>query len=395
MKRIALYQQLLAGRPTRGPHVFFPLFNHEYQQADTAAHRLYYIVKTDDVVALRQQYSEGELNANRIIFLKERNHRFKVLHETLDILFVLLRFRISLLHVISYSSSHDPIWTLKILHFLRPIWRIRKTFALTYNGVPTGFKLGYAGHHKEDIKYENLFRRIAFDGIFTWFDDVKEWAETSGVFRKIPIVSTPTSRFCDMQKFFPAQHKEKTMVWAGAFVEYKRPLMFLEALRHISDQQPHLLTGWKVIFIGNGVLEDTIRHFIQSNNLNSLIEIRPAQKNYYQLINTTMLHVSTQSIDHFPNLVINEAMASGCAVIATNVGRAHLFVQHLHNGYLTATDDEPGLRDALVAFLSLTELQRSNMLQNSRTLAETVHTPANFIRSIDQFWTEVMNSPTL
>jgi len=392
MKRIALYQQLLAGRPTRGPHVFFPLFNHEYQQADTAAHRLYYIVKTDDVVALRQQYSEGELNAKRIIFLKERHHRFKVLHETLDILYVLLRLRISLLHVISYSSSYDPIWTLKVLHFLRPVWRIRKTFALTYNGVPTGFKLGYAGHHKEDVKYENLFRRIAFDGIFTWFDDVKEWTETSGVFRKIPIVRTPTSRFCDMQKFFPAPHKEKIMVWAGAFVQYKRPLMFIEALAQIQLNNPELIKDWKVIFIGSGKEKAAIENLIQKTQLSWMVEIRPAMTNYHELINTTMLHVSTQSLDHFPNLVINEAMASGCAVIATNVGRAHLFVRHLHNGYLTTTDDEPGLRESLISFLSLTESERATMLGNSRLLAETVHTPANFIRSIDQFWSEVINS---
>jgi glycosyltransferase involved in cell wall biosynthesis len=90
--------------------------------------------------------------------------------------------------------------------------------------------------------------------------------------------------------------------------------------------------------------------------------------------------------------VINEAMASGCAVIATNVGRAHLFVRHLYNGYLTTTDDEPGLRESLISFLSLTETERATMLGNSRLLAETVHTPANFIRSIDQFWSEVINS---
>lgn len=213
MKRIALYQQILANRPIRGPHVFFPLFNQAYQLSKASSHEVYYFLKTNDVEALKKQYSEGELNAARIVFIPERNHRFKVAHETLHLLWLLIQYRISLLHVISYSSSYDPIWTLKILQFLKPIWPLRKTFALTYNGVPTAFKLQYAGHHKEDIKYENLFRRIAFEGIFTWFDDVQEWAQTSGVFKKIPIVRTPTSRFCDIQNSILPLTKKKS--WCG------------------------------------------------------------------------------------------------------------------------------------------------------------------------------------
>jgi glycosyltransferase involved in cell wall biosynthesis len=385
LKKIALYQQILYNRPIRGPHVFFPLFNKEYQNSDAKSHDVFYLLKTDNIEGLKNQYKEGELLAPNIVFLQERHHRFKVLHETFDILYTLIRYRISIFHVISYSSSYDPITTLKVLDFLRPIWRLKKTFAITYNGIPTAFKLGYAGHHKEDVKYENLFRRIHFDGIFTWFDDVKEWASTSGVFKTVPIVRTPVSRFCDIQKFYPADNKQKIMVWAGAFVEYKRPLMFVEALAL-------LLQGWKAIFIGTGKEQAAIEKAISDAQLQNLIDIKPAMQNYHELINTTMLHVSTQSLDHFPNLVINEAMAAGCAVIATNIGRAHLFVKHQYNGYLTASDDVDGLETSLIDFLSLSDIERQTMLNNSRKLTETVHTPENFVKTIDAFWTEVMNA---
>jgi glycosyltransferase involved in cell wall biosynthesis len=395
MKKIAVYQQILAGRPIRGPHVFFPLFNRHYQHSIIAQHRLYYFLKTDDLSLLKSQYPEGELDAPNVILIPERHHRFKVFHETLHLLLLLIKYRISILHIVSYSSSYDPIWTLKILQWLSPFWPMRKTFALTYNGVPTAFNLNYSGHHKEDIKYENLFKRIRFQGIFTWFEDVKDWAADSGVFKQPPIVRTPVSRFCDIQKFYPAPNKQKIMVWAGAFVVYKRPLMFLEALAWIHNNNPKLLLEWKVIFIGTGLQENDIRKFIKEHDLESLVEIRPSEKNYYHLINTTMLHVSTQSIDHFPNLVINEAMAAGCAIIATNVGRAHLFVKDRQNGYLTPSDDEPGLRHSLIEFLSLTDQERQRMLDYSRKLTETVHTPDNFIRSIDAFWQEVLEKPLL
>jgi len=392
MPRIALYQQILYNRPLRGPHVFFPLFNLEYQKSTVKEHEIYYLLKTDNIIGLQNQYKEGELYAPNIIFLKERHHRFKTWHESFDLIITLIRLRISLLHVISYSSTFDPITALKFLHFVRPIWRLKKTFAITYNGIPTAFRLGYTGHYKADIKYENLFRRIHFDGIFTWFDDVKDWAENSGVFKSVPIVRTPVSRFCDIQKFYPASEKQKIMVWAGAFVVYKRPLMFIHALANINHKSPDLLRGWKVIFIGSGKEQQNIEDAIASLNLHDLIEIKPAMQNYQELINTTMLHVSTQSLDHFPNLVINEAMAAGCAVIATNIGRAHLFVKHHHNGYLTATDDVDGLEASLIDFLSLSDTDRQSMLNNSRNLTETVHTPNNFVKTIDAFWTEVMNA---
>lgn len=363
--------------------------------ADNASHQLHFFVKTDNIEKLKKQYVAGELDMTNISFIKERHHRFKNWHETFDFIVLLIWHRIQLLHVVGYSSTFDPIHTLNLLEFLKPIWKLRKTFALTYNGVPTAFKLGYTGHYKDDVKYEQLFKTIHFEGIYTWFADVEEWANTSGVFRTPPIVRAPTSRFCDVKKFFPSAQKEKIMVWAGAFVVYKRPLMFLESLSNIRMQSPHLLEDWKVICIGTGAQEGEMRQYIDAHGLKDLVEIRGAQQNYYELINTTMLHVSTQSVDHFPNLVINEAMASGCAVIATNIGRAHLFVQHEFNGFLTPTDDEPGLRESLIAFLSLSNEQRENMLKNSRYLAETVHTPARFIENIDTFWKEVFKGPLL
>jgi glycosyltransferase involved in cell wall biosynthesis len=392
MKRIALYQQLLADRPMRGPHVFFPLFNKEYNTTKAGSHQLHYFIKTDNIDRLKKQYYSGELEAQNISIIQERHHRFKDWHETLDFILLLIRHRINILHIVGYSSTLDPLHTLKTLEFLKPIYKLKKTFSITYNGIPTAYKLKYASPYEQDIKYENLFRRIQFEGIFTWFEDVIDWAAHSGIFKKPVIVHTPISRFCDVEKFFPSPHKEKIMVWAGAFVNYKRPELLLEALRSIAQEKDHLLEGWKVIFIGSGKKEQEIAHFIEENNLSALIEIRPAIPNYYVLINTTMLHISTQSIDHFPNLVINEAMASGCAVIATNIGRAHLFVQDGYNGYLTKTDDTDGIRQALIQFLELNDDQRNTMLANSRRLCESVHTPSNFIKSIDTFWQEVIDA---
>jgi len=387
-KRIALYQQLLAGRQVRGPHVFFPLFHSEYQKADNTEFELFYIVKTDDPEKLKRQYPTHELEAHNVIFLPEHNSRFKKLIETKDLLMLLLKHRIKLLHIISFTLN-DPIHQLLFLQKLKMIWPVKITMSITYNGFPRAFDSGYTGRFEKYLAYDKLFHAVKFDGIYSWFENVIDWVKNSGIFANGPIATAVESRFCDIEKFHP-EKKEKIIVWAGAIVSYKRPEMFINSLAAIKKANPQLLNGWKVIFIGDGELTQDIHQSIIANGLKDLVEMRPTSNTYYELINRSMVHVSTQELDHFPNLVINEAMAAGCAIIATNVGRAHLFVVNGDNGYLTSTDDEHGLTVSLEKFLSQSPELWERMMHNSRLLCETVHTPANFIKGIDAFWHQVL-----
>lgn len=387
-KKIALYQQILAGRQIRGPHIFFPLFHAEYQKAENTEFELFYFIKTDNPDALRKQYPSGEFDAKNVIFLREHNSRFKTLLETKDLCLLLLKHKISLLHVISFTLQ-DPVYQLRFLQKINWLWPLKFTLSITYNGFPAAFESGYTGRFAKYLAYDKLFRSVRFDGIYSWFENVIQWVNTSGIFPNKPIAKAVESRFCDIGKFHP-ENKEKIMVWAGAIVEYKRPEMFVEALHRIRQKNPQLLDGWKAIFIGDGELKEPISEMISRYGLSDLIEMRKTSNTYYELINRSMLHVSTQSLDHFPNLVINEAMASGCAVIATNVGRAYLFVKENENGYLTPTDDTDGLTTSLERFLALTMEERQRMMDYSRKLCETVHTPATFIKGIDAFWHQVL-----
>ncbi len=76
-KKIAFYQQILAGKPVRGPHIFFPLLNSEYQTSSNSEFELFYFIKTDNPQALQKQYPNRELDGKNVIFLKEHNSRFK------------------------------------------------------------------------------------------------------------------------------------------------------------------------------------------------------------------------------------------------------------------------------------------------------------------------------
>ena len=387
-KKIAFYQQILAGKPVRGPHIFFPLLNSEYQTSTDAEFELFYFIKTDNSQALRKQYPKGELEGKNVIFLKEHNSRFKKYLEIKDLFFQLLKHKISLLHVISFTLD-DPISQLLFLQKLKGILSLKITLQITYNGFPTAFNNGYTGRFSKYIEYDKLFRKLNLDGVYTWYENDIPWIEKSGIFKNKPLAATIRTRFCDIKKFHPKK-KEKIMIWAGALVNYKRPEMFIEALSIVDQQNANLLKDWKALMLGDGEMHAELMSMISSKGLEKIVELRPASRNYHEDLNTCMLHVATQELDHFPSLVINEAMASGCAIIATNVGRAYLFVEQGKNGFLTPTDNASGVADSLIKFLSQSEENIESMMNKSRVLCETLHTPANFIKGIDSFWHNVL-----
>ncbi len=386
--RIAIHHNLLSNRNRRGPDIFFPTFFKHYSKAINTKFELYYFVKTDNIASLQKEYSNGEFNIDNIVFLREYHNRFKWQLETLELIWKLLYYRISIFQVLTYSNMFDPLPQLKWMQRLGWIWKIKKAFVITYDGIPTAHKLKYEGRFNLDIKYENLFRRIQFDGIYSWYDDFVDWVHTSGVFEKKPIVRSINSRFCDMAKYYPMA-KEKKIVWASALVDYKCPEMFIEAIALVRDKNAELLKEWQVCIYGNGPLEKALLRIIDQHNLSDIIRLESGLNNLAPVLNESMCYVSTQELENFPSLAMNEAMAAGNVIIARNVGRTHLFVEHGKNGFLAPKDDAQGIADCLEQFLSSSN-RHADMMRHSRHLCETVHTPENFIREIDIFWSELL-----
>ncbi len=389
-KRIAMFQHILASKPVRGPMIFFPIFNSEYQNNSNTQFELYYLLRTDDVGALSKRFGSTTLGVKNIIILPERNHRFKKIVENLELIWHLFKLRVDLLYLANVDDTLEPAPALRVLQKLSSLWKIKKTYAVTYNGFPAAYNANYTGQFEGIKKYEAFFREIHLDGVYTWYDDVIDWIATCEMFKSKPIVRTIQSRFCDTKKYYPDEEKNKIIVWAGALVAYKRPEMLLQAIEAINNKRPTLLEGWKVIYSGSGNYSATLKELIAAKKIEHLIEVREASDNYHVLLNDATCMVSTQTLDHFPSLAINEAMASGCAIIATNVGRAHLFVKHGINGYLTTTDDAEGITNALILFLEQSDTGRQDMMQASRNECETTHTADNFIKQIDSFWNEVL-----
>lgn len=387
-KTVALYQQILTKSELRGPSYFFPLLNKTYPKEELAQYNLIYLLKTDNKEALIKGARNNEFDAANIVFVPTRNHRFKKIHETLDLFYFILKYRLVLIHFCTFSTE-DSFIPLKRLSRLPGCIRPRFTLNITYNGHAPAFLNNYQGRFSKYQERHQDYKQVKWSGVLSWFTDIFEFAEKSGYFGKKPVVATVESRFCDMEVFHPIA-KEKIIYWAGALESYKQPEFFLDAIRMLKEEVPDTLQNWRFIMIGSGPLHDSIQKFIADHDLGSYIETQPTQPDYFKLVNRSMAHVSTQALDHFPNLVINEAMAGGCAILATNVGRIGLFVNHGENGLLSKTEDAQGIKEILHQFITMSDSDRNQMLAASRSFCETHHSPSQFIRQIDQFWSKVL-----
>jgi glycosyltransferase involved in cell wall biosynthesis len=103
--------------------------------------------------------------------------------------------------------------------------------------------------------------------------------------------------------------------------------------------------------------------------------------------------VSTQAIENFTTLAMLEAMASGNAVIAENVGQTGEFVRHGENGLLVSPATVEAFADAMAEYLRHPE-RHDALAAASRSLATSVHTIEHFADDIIAFWRAVLDRDT-
>ena len=85
-----------------------------------------------------------------------------------------------------------------------------------------------------------------------------------------------------------------------------------------------------------------------------------------------------------------EAMASGNAIVARNVGQTELFVKNNINGLLIEPDAPSGLAEILASLMKDQE-RISSMGKESVKLIREVHNVPNFITQIQHFCKSLLN----
>ena len=169
----------------------------------------------------------------------------------------------------------------------------------------------------------------------------------------------------------------------------KNPMMLLKAIKLVIEKENKLVKGWKFLICGNGPLRSKVTDYINENDLNQIIQYESEINDMSIYFNKSKCFISTQNYENFTSLSMNEALASGNAIISRNVGQTCLYVKDGLNGYLLEEDNVPSLARTIIKYLR-NERFHNNLQEASYELSVNKHNFSNFINELELFWSKVL-----
>ncbi|MDC0055034.1 glycosyltransferase [Pseudomonadota bacterium] len=161
-------------------------------------------------------------------------------------------------------------------------------------------------------------------------DDLMQY--TSLPNEKISVINNPIITE-DYQKIIraPLSHKwlnekdrnYKIIIMAGRLVPQKGVLEFLEIFKKLAKRNLNI----KLIILGEGELQETIKKKIQDLNLSNIVDLLPNQENYPSFIAACDLFVVNSIYEGLNNMIV-ESLACGTSVVSTDcpVGPSEVLV---------------------------------------------------------------------
>jgi len=261
-------------------------------------------------------------------------------------------------------------------YLLRPDDGVRQTFSMT----------AAVGSFEEMNWKAQLLYRIGFecaDAIDTLYRDVaSRFPSFAG---KIHV--SPCS-FTDSTRFDPATEKKNTIVFAGRLEAFKNPRLFVDAAALAADVlRDH---GWTCQLFGDGELRTDIETRITQQGLGDLVAIdRVADLSRF--LARSRVFASLQQTENYPSQVLLEAMASGNAIIATDVGDTRRLVDE-EVGLLIAQQTPDALCEAIKTLVRDRTLC-DRLAQQSRDRIVEHHSVSRFAEYMETFWHAALAQP--
>ena len=231
-----------------------------------------------------------------------------------------------------------------------------------------------------------FFNTTHLDGIFTWYKNFSDFSQNIRICGK-PLVRSARFCFVDSDRYKPSVKKHKKIVFAARMVESKRPLLFIHAVNNAVKNNPEIFNEWHFDMYGDGVLLHEVEKKIISLGLQEWITVHSG-KDLENVFAESSIFVSTQEKENFTSLSMLEAMSSGNAIVAFDVGQTRIFVHEGANGLLAHDSLFESISDVLTDLLS-----RPNDIikfsKNSRDIVLNEQCALNFINDIENYWCDV------
>lgn len=136
----------------------------------------------------------------------------------------------------------------------------------------------------------------------------------------------------NLNELFSNKYKnEVEILWVGRFISWKHP----EKAINIAERLKKDNLKFKLKFIGNGELEIKLKSLVNQKNLTDCVEFLGSMppENVRVHMEKANIFLFTSDYNEGWGAVLNEAMNSGCAVVASHaIGSVPFLIKHEHNG---------------------------------------------------------------
>lgn len=146
----------------------------------------------------------------------------------------------------------------------------------------------------------------------------------------------------------------KSILWVARFIKWKHPEIPIQVIKKLKEE------GYEVRLemIGNGPLLESYERFVKENNLQNIISFSGSMNpsDVRKRMEKSEIFLFTSDRNEGWGAVLNEAMNSGCAVVASHaIGSVPFLIQNGKNGLIYKDGD---FRDLYLKVKSLLDNQK-------------------------------------
>lgn len=134
------------------------------------------------------------------------------------------------------------------------------------------------------------------------------------------------------------QKQPTTLLWVGRFLDWKHPEKAVEVARRLKEDG----FDFRLTMIGNGEMEEPVRELISRYDLEDRVCMPGAMspEAVRRYMEATQVYLFTSDFTEGWGAVLNEAMNSGCAVVASHaIGSVPYLIDHGDNGFIYQNED--------------------------------------------------------
>ena len=152
----------------------------------------------------------------------------------------------------------------------------------------------------------------------------------------------------DFRRMIKADHDTLLVGIVGRLVPIKNHKMFLDVVIKIKEKARHIKA--KFLIIGDGELRGVLEEYVKDKNLSKIVEFTGWIKDL-SAVYADLDVVCLTSLNEGTPVSLIEAMASGRAVVATDVGGVKDLITNGVSGILSRSGDVDGFSDKLIGLM--------------------------------------------